>query len=72
MENVYGKAIKKLVENNCCVTEEITALLQTSFGTTPPDRSKEKLVGAHRKAAKSIFEDNIYKTCLKYHLLTMI
>lgn len=65
LENVYGKAIKKLVENNCCITEEITALLQTSFGTTPPDRSKEKLVGAHRKAAKSIFEDNIYKTCLK-------
>lgn len=65
LENVYGKAIKELIQNNCCFTEEITALSQTKFDKAPPDRSNEKLVGAHRKAAKSIFEDNIYKTCLK-------
>lgn len=63
IENIYGKAINMLIQNNCCVTEEITALSQTKFDKAPPDRSKT--ISEHRKAAKSIFEDNIYKTCLK-------
>ncbi len=65
LENSYGKAVKLLAENNCCITEEISELSQAKLGTAPPDKSPDKSVKAYRDAAKSIFEDNIYKSCLK-------
>lgn len=65
LENSYGRAVKLLSENNFCITQEISELSQTKLGTAPPDKSPDKSVKAYRDAAKSIFEDNIYKSCVK-------